>query len=204
MVSSAVIVGACNPGDCLRVVWNSSMPCMVVVVGHCCVRGMVGRILLHRMRRPAPLRGCIPSTSCGHGATVFTVHAAVKRPYFARLHQDLSRLCGALCLSVPPGLFVLPAVKRKTYVNKNSCLHTVPHVFCSFQSLGYSPACLPFVTLDTPPEFYADGDCDPSNNNAECGYDAGDCCSCTCVVRLDLKLHRLYCEACFYADYTLI
>lgn len=26
-----------------------------------------------------------------------------------------------------------------------------------------------------------DGDCDSSNNNADCGYDGGDCCSCTCV-----------------------
>eukprot|EP00903_Cladosiphon_okamuranus_P014617 g13555.t1 len=25
------------------------------------------------------------------------------------------------------------------------------------------------------------GDCDSSNNRAECGYDSGDCCSCTCV-----------------------
>lgn len=24
-------------------------------------------------------------------------------------------------------------------------------------------------------------DCDTSNNSAECGYDSGDCCSCTCV-----------------------
>lgn len=25
-----------------------------------------------------------------------------------------------------------------------------------------------------------DGFCDPSNNNADCGYDGGDCCECTC------------------------
>ncbi|CAM9919789.1 unnamed protein product, partial [Ectocarpus sp. 6 AP-2014] len=29
--------------------------------------------------------------------------------------------------------------------------------------------------------FLADGDCDELNNNEECGYDRGDCCSCTCV-----------------------
>ncbi|CAM9907104.1 unnamed protein product [Pylaiella littoralis] len=29
--------------------------------------------------------------------------------------------------------------------------------------------------------YYGDGDCDSSNNKAECGYDGGDCCSCTCV-----------------------
>ncbi|CAN0440595.1 unnamed protein product, partial [Pylaiella littoralis] len=28
---------------------------------------------------------------------------------------------------------------------------------------------------------YGDGDCDSNNNKAECGYDGGDCCSCTCV-----------------------
>ncbi|CAM9510166.1 unnamed protein product, partial [Ectocarpus sp. 13 AM-2016] len=27
----------------------------------------------------------------------------------------------------------------------------------------------------------ADGDCDQINNNEECGYDGGDCCSCTCL-----------------------
>ncbi|CAN0436247.1 unnamed protein product [Pylaiella littoralis] len=32
---------------------------------------------------------------------------------------------------------------------------------------------------------YADGDCDPNNNKAECGYDWGDCCSCTCVDTVD-------------------
>ncbi|CAM9310619.1 unnamed protein product, partial [Ectocarpus fasciculatus] len=30
-------------------------------------------------------------------------------------------------------------------------------------------------------DFLADGDCDEANNNEECGYDRGDCCSCTCV-----------------------
>ncbi|CAM9785170.1 unnamed protein product, partial [Ectocarpus fasciculatus] len=29
--------------------------------------------------------------------------------------------------------------------------------------------------------FFADGVCDKFHNNAECGYDGGDCCSCTCV-----------------------
>ncbi|CAM9523651.1 unnamed protein product [Scytosiphon promiscuus] len=29
-------------------------------------------------------------------------------------------------------------------------------------------------------EYLADGDCDESNNNAECGFDSGDCCACTC------------------------
>ncbi|CAN0048971.1 unnamed protein product [Ectocarpus fasciculatus] len=29
--------------------------------------------------------------------------------------------------------------------------------------------------------YLADGDCDNANNNEECGYDRGDCCSCTCV-----------------------
>ncbi|CAN0376865.1 unnamed protein product [Pylaiella littoralis] len=28
---------------------------------------------------------------------------------------------------------------------------------------------------------YADGRCNANNNRAECGYDSGDCCSCTCV-----------------------
>ncbi|CAM9548113.1 unnamed protein product, partial [Ectocarpus sp. 8 AP-2014] len=28
---------------------------------------------------------------------------------------------------------------------------------------------------------YADGYCNQENNNAECGYDGGDCCECTCV-----------------------
>ncbi|CAN0065887.1 unnamed protein product, partial [Ectocarpus fasciculatus] len=27
------------------------------------------------------------------------------------------------------------------------------------------------------------GNCDDGNNKAECGYDGGDCCECTCVVR---------------------
>eukprot|EP00904_Undaria_pinnatifida_P003012 jgi/Undpi1/12711/HiC_scaffold_6.g02379.m1 len=31
------------------------------------------------------------------------------------------------------------------------------------------------------PQYYSDGDCDGINNNEECGYDGGDCCSCTCV-----------------------
>ncbi|CAM9986910.1 unnamed protein product [Ectocarpus sp. 6 AP-2014] len=29
-------------------------------------------------------------------------------------------------------------------------------------------------------EHLGDGDCDSVNNSAECGYDLGDCCSCTC------------------------
>ncbi|CAM9621229.1 unnamed protein product, partial [Laminaria digitata] len=29
--------------------------------------------------------------------------------------------------------------------------------------------------------FMSDGDCDLQNNTEECGYDAGDCCECTCV-----------------------
>lgn len=29
--------------------------------------------------------------------------------------------------------------------------------------------------------FCVTGFCDPANNNAECGYDSGDCCVCTCV-----------------------
>jgi len=32
-------------------------------------------------------------------------------------------------------------------------------------------------------EFFGDGDCDSTNNNAWCGFDSGDCCSCTCMVR---------------------
>ncbi|CAN0382277.1 unnamed protein product, partial [Ectocarpus sp. 8 AP-2014] len=27
---------------------------------------------------------------------------------------------------------------------------------------------------------FGDGWCDDDNNNEECGYDSGDCCSCTC------------------------
>ena len=30
------------------------------------------------------------------------------------------------------------------------------------------------------PDFIADGDCDESNNNADCGFDGGDCCDCIC------------------------
>lgn len=30
-----------------------------------------------------------------------------------------------------------------------------------------------------------DGFCDEANNNADCGYDGGDCCSCTCVAGLE-------------------
>ncbi|CAN0077813.1 unnamed protein product, partial [Scytosiphon promiscuus] len=30
------------------------------------------------------------------------------------------------------------------------------------------------------PSEYADGFCDAVNNNADCEYDGGDCCSCTC------------------------
>ncbi|CAN0164018.1 unnamed protein product, partial [Ectocarpus sp. 12 AP-2014] len=30
-------------------------------------------------------------------------------------------------------------------------------------------------------DFISDGWCDEENNNAECGYDGGDCCSCDCV-----------------------
>ena len=31
-------------------------------------------------------------------------------------------------------------------------------------------------------DFVGDGDCDPGNNNAECGnFDGGDCCECTCM-----------------------
>ncbi|CAM9372591.1 unnamed protein product, partial [Ectocarpus sp. 12 AP-2014] len=29
--------------------------------------------------------------------------------------------------------------------------------------------------------FVGDSWCDEQNNNAECGYDGGDCCSCDCV-----------------------
>ncbi|CAM9801872.1 unnamed protein product, partial [Ectocarpus sp. 8 AP-2014] len=29
--------------------------------------------------------------------------------------------------------------------------------------------------------FQANGYCDNALNNAECGYDGGDCCECTCV-----------------------
>jgi hypothetical protein len=29
--------------------------------------------------------------------------------------------------------------------------------------------------------YLGDGDCDSSNNNAECAYDGGDCCESTCV-----------------------
>ncbi|CAM9830217.1 unnamed protein product, partial [Ectocarpus sp. 12 AP-2014] len=30
------------------------------------------------------------------------------------------------------------------------------------------------------PSGLGDGWCDSTNNNADCGYDGGDCCSCTC------------------------
>ncbi|CAN0372776.1 unnamed protein product, partial [Ectocarpus fasciculatus] len=30
-------------------------------------------------------------------------------------------------------------------------------------------------------DLVSDGYCDPDNNNEECQYDGGDCCSCDCV-----------------------
>jgi len=47
-------------------------------------------------------------------------------------------------------------------------LSFLPSFFCSFT------------------EFFGDSYCDKPNNNAECGYDGGDCCECTCEVRIDL------------------
>ncbi|CAN0542333.1 unnamed protein product, partial [Scytosiphon promiscuus] len=37
----------------------------------------------------------------------------------------------------------------------------------------------PEVTCNT--SWVNDGECDSRNNNADCGYDGGDCCECTCV-----------------------
>uniref|UniRef100_A0A7S0F111 LNR domain-containing protein n=1 Tax=Hanusia phi TaxID=3032 RepID=A0A7S0F111_9CRYP len=37
-----------------------------------------------------------------------------------------------------------------------------------------------FITVPCRPDWYADGYCDAVNNNAECGFDSGDCCSSTC------------------------
>eukprot|EP00903_Cladosiphon_okamuranus_P014618 g13556.t1 len=49
-------------------------------------------------------------------------------------------------------------------------------VMCSASVLATSTSTQECIT-----DFFADGDCDQTNNRAECGYDSGDCCSCTCV-----------------------
>lgn len=40
-----------------------------------------------------------------------------------------------------------------------------------------SVALTPVCTAD----WYADGECDPSNNAAECEWDGGDCCAASCT-----------------------
>lgn len=45
-----------------------------------------------------------------------------------------------------------------------------------------SPASGPsYPDCDGSLTFIGDGDCDTGNNNAQCGYDGGDCCECTCT-----------------------
>lgn len=55
---------------------------------------------------------------------------------------------------------------------------------CEFESDAPTPS--PASNTDYPDcrgtiAFISDGDCDYTNNNAECEYDGGDCCVCTCV-----------------------
>jgi len=38
------------------------------------------------------------------------------------------------------------------------------------------------VVKSRPEDYLGNGACDSENNNAACGFDSGDCCSCTCVV----------------------
>ncbi|CBJ33966.1 expressed unknown protein [Ectocarpus siliculosus] len=41
---------------------------------------------------------------------------------------------------------------------------------------------------------YGDGYCTPPNNNAECGYDGGDCCECTCQTQSDDDYYSGRCD----------
>lgn len=103
---------------------------------------------------------------------------------------------------------IVPAAMKPRVRKLRPFSSAVTSLFLSSRSTNSVPPLDPLLSLVRfagwtdmlSTEYYADGDCDPSNNNAECGYDWGDCCSCTCVVRLELKPHKLYFEACSGRD----
>lgn len=39
----------------------------------------------------------------------------------------------------------------------------------------------------------ADGECNAGNNNADCDYDGGDCCECTCVDTVEYTCEDFHC-----------
>jgi len=50
----------------------------------------------------------------------------------------------------------------------------------------------------------SDGDCDSINNNAECGYDGGDCCEASCYVDYYTDCDNLDCKDPRYVLYPIL
>lgn len=67
------------------------------------------------------------------------------------------------------------------------CMDPEAPTDCPEASVTYIPTPSPTVNAEYPyctgsVHFITDGDCDDSNNNADCDFDGGDCCSCTCTL----------------------
>ncbi|CAN0328463.1 unnamed protein product [Ectocarpus sp. 6 AP-2014] len=82
----------------------------------------------------------------------------------------------------------MPARERATFATITmSALHRWIRLFGAAVVLSSASvlATSSMTSLGCNPAWVSDGLCDVINNTPECGYDGGDCCSCTCTISED-------------------